>query len=116
MAQDRFVRFKEKAPSRADLETILRNYFGGCGLITGGDDTRWCISLPGIASSPFTGVEGARPLGLDDPDRWIEVVFTQGKEANVDVLTRRQDEFTNGIADQLARALARFYSAKLEMG
>jgi hypothetical protein len=76
----------------------------------------WIIRLPGKPTSPFEGVDGNRAfprMGHDDPERWIEVVLCP---ENLDVLTRVQDEFTNGIADQLARAFTRYYRGKLDRG
>lgn len=114
MAQDRFIHFKKAGPSHDDVQKILENYFGGCGSVEESQANWWIIRLPGKPTSPFEGVDGngAFPrMGHDTPERWIEVVFSPGK---LDVLTRVQDEFTNGIADQLARAFARYYRAKLE--
>lgn len=118
MACDRFVHFKKRAPSRADVQKIIENYFGGCGVVSEGQPNWWIIKLPGKPSSPFEGVDGGRPfpsLGHDTPERWIEVVYSNTGD-HIDVLTRVQDEFTNGIADQLARAFSRYYQAKLDMG
>lgn len=115
MAHDRFVYFKKERPQHADVQKILENYFGGCGTIRESQPNWWIITLPGKPTSPFEGIAGnsAFPrMGHDDPTRWIEVVFSPGD--SLDVLTRVQDEFTNGIADQLARAFTRYYRAKLE--
>ncbi len=114
MACDRFVRFKTRRPTRDDVRLILSNYFGGCGTITEDKPGWWMIVVPGTATSPFDGVKDGLRLAVPGGNlkRWIEVVY-EGRD--LDVLTRVQDEFTNGIADQLARAFARFYGAKLDM-
>lgn len=115
MAHDRFVYFNNQVPSHADVALILTNYFGGCGTIsdTPHHPSWWTIVLPGKATSPFEGLpDGLRHPTFGNDERWIEVTLDG---STLDVLTRAQDEFTNGVADQLARAFARFYGAKLDM-
>lgn len=118
MAGDRFVRFRKDAPTHDHVQRILENYFAGCGVITEDQPQHWMIVLPGKATSPFDGIPGGlRHPTFGNEERWLEVVLTGAKtNASLDVLTRAQDEFTNAIADGLARAFARFYRAKLDDG
>lgn len=115
MASDRFVHFHIERPSKGDLLKIVTNYLGGCGVIRSEPD-RIFIDLPGSATSPFKGIPNARVLPFEMTDRWIEVIYQKTDGVwSVDVLTRQQDEFTCAIADQLARALSRFYQGELDM-
>lgn len=110
MACDRFVNFKESRPAKAELEAILRNFLGGCGTVEWKED-RWFLDVPGIPTSMFNDVPGARFTYQGNEKRWIEVFW--GKD-NVDVITRQADNFTNALAAELASSLARFYMAELD--
>ena len=114
MAHDRFVKFSpENQPSREQLLEIVTNFLGGCGQILEDNYRRWTIDLPGVPTSPFKGLPGARPQTYEN--RWIEVILSwEDKALVVDVLTRQQDDFTNALADRLAALLVRYYQAELD--
>lgn len=123
MGLDRFVYFEQRVPTHDEVHRILENFFGGAAsidVVRG----RWFIVLPGRNSATFKGIDGASPILQarfdDQPDaatREIEVILqTSNPELphSLDVLTRRVDDFTNGIAERLAREFARFYKGKLD--
>jgi hypothetical protein len=117
MACDRFVYFRKDVPSRERVQKILENFFGGCGTLSGSSNhpSWWTIVLPGKPTSPFEGLpDGHRHPTFGNETRWIEVILQVEGGASLNVLTRVQDEFTNAIADGLARAFARFYQGKLD--
>ena len=118
MASDRFVHFMKRVPTDDEIARILDNYFNAAATIVK-DGNRWTISIAGKPTPTFRGIDGAQPRPTEEvyDERWLEV-FLHRKDADapaaIDVITRCQDEFTNGIADRLAKAIARFYRGRLE--
>lgn len=112
MALDRFVHFKERCPTSEEVERIVTNYVGEAGLVSWSTD-RWVVDIPGTPTSPFDGIHGALSWPMMHDKRWFEVYFQPGQP--MDIITRAQDEFTTAVADQLARAFARFYKGELQM-
>lgn len=113
MALDRFVHFEMgRKPTKKQVELVVRNYFGGCGTVEWSQD-RWIVSLPGKPTWAFEGIEvDVMPQSRND-ERWIEVYVG---DDNVDVITRRQDEFTNALAAGLAGAFARYWDGEVDDG
>jgi len=116
MSQDRFVTFDKRKPTRDEVESVLRNYFDEAADIKWADD-RWIATLPGKWSFPFVEIVGYSPRPREIAERWIEVyVGKRSKVGNLDVITRQQDEYTNVLADGLARMFARYWEGKLDDG
>jgi len=114
MAADRFVYFEgERAPTSAEVERILENFFNGVGQLKL-DGARWTVLLPGKPRSALQGVKGALRRSHPDDERWLEVYHQQGKEPYVDVITRLQDEFVSSLADGLVTVFARFYGGRVD--
>lgn len=112
MALDRFVYFKkDRRPTEKEAELVVRNYFGGCGTVEWSDD-RWIVSLPGTPTWVFEGIEPGTARERN-AERWIEVYLG---DDNVDVITRRQDEFTNALASGLAEVFARYWEGEVDDG
>lgn len=119
MSLDRFVYFRGKMPTKAELQTVFEDFLGGAGSV-GWDKDRFFIQLAGKKSFPFKRImpKGARlDNALEDererPTRWIEVVPSKN---NIDILTRTQDEFTNGVADTLRNLCLRYWRGETEEG
>lgn len=100
-------------PLKKDLRLICTNFLGGAGIVTYHKD-RFFLALRGTNTHPLKGVTGApdRCNHQSREERWIEVVI-DGKN-KLDVLTREQDDFTNGLADALAAVFARWYDGQVE--
>lgn len=119
MAQDRFINFNERRPSRAETESVLRHFIGDAGVVVwDAEQSRFMIHLVGSGSFPFIEIAGvpewSRTHAQYHPDgRWIEVMYT---DTQFDVLTRQQDEYTNAVADGIARAFARFWNGHVDHG
>jgi hypothetical protein len=114
MAADRFVYFEgERAPTSAEVQRILENFFNGVGQLVR-DGARWTVRLPGRPCSALAGVDGARVRALPDDERWLEVYHQQGSQPYVDVITRAQDEFVSSLADGLVAVFKRFYRGRVE--
>lgn len=114
MAADRFVYFEgDRAPTSAEVERILENFFNGVGEIKL-DGSRWTVLLPGKPRSPLQGVKGALARAFPDDERWLEVYHQQGTKPYVDVITRAQDDFVCSLADGLVAVFARFYRGQVE--
>jgi hypothetical protein len=119
MACDRFVKFaKGKVPNRADVGKVLADYLGGLLLGKEWKRDRWMALLAGNKSWPFRQVEPipsemAKAAAEEaKEERWIEVVVSS---EDIDVLTRRQDELVNNVADGFAKLVARYWQGRLEM-
>jgi len=131
MASDRFIYFAEgKVPSHQDVGMMLEDYLGAvmAGIEWGGSS--WTALLVGNKSWPFRRVYERGPAfnkplypglqaildeerdGRAHEERRVEVYIG---DDNIDVITRRQDELTNRIADGFARLVARFWQGSLEM-
>lgn len=114
MALDRFVNFKERRPSKEEVGLVLRDFFGPDAAKIEWDNGRYFVTLPGKNSFPFASL----PDALRDPfageearERWIEVYVAKDQ---FDVITRSHDEYTNVIAEGLARMFARYWDGELE--
>lgn len=121
MAADRFIRFdgpKARRPKKDELLLVLKNFVGGAGGVEWVDDQdRAYITLPGHPSFPFRGLpemEGRdRHDGEQDRPRWIEV-WQDPRDGTVDVMTRGMDEFTNVVAEGVAKMIARWWGGEYE--
>jgi hypothetical protein len=126
MALDRLVHFTTRRPTRALLRRVLVDFFGGAALSIRWSRDRFFVKLPGAHSEAFRRLpwfprwakRTTKDPRFDPIDRWIEIWLDikSGKTVSVDVMTRRADDFTNGIAARLADCIARFWSGKLEAG
>lgn len=112
MTLDRFIHFKERRPSHEEAERIIKHYIGEAGSIEWVID-RWMVTLQGLVSHPFEGMGVPEIPKEARTERWLEIYFQPNKP--MDIMTRMQDEFTNAVADQLAKAFGRFYKAELQM-
>lgn len=113
MAYDRFIYFENRKPTSAEVERILKNFFGDAGKVVR-DGARWTVSLPGKPTAPLEGIEGALARAVRDDARWLEAYHHQGKGPDLDVITREQDEFVMALADGLVALFARFYKGRVE--
>lgn len=109
MALDRFIEFGKKKPSRDDVESVLRNFFGEAGEVEWNQD-RFTVKLQGPGTFPFEGLVPDHMPNLRNKERWIEVC--PGNP--MDVITRRQDDYTNSLAAGLAETFARFWEGEVE--
>ncbi len=104
MSIDRFLYFKDTKPTKEEIEKEITDYFSGM-TKPRRDSDRWIIFLD------------SRLKEHDSPgcqrDRWIEVWLTT---RNIDVLTRRQDELTNVLADGLAKRFIRRWGLDHQLG
>jgi len=124
MAHDRFVRWKNRRPSDADLRDVLTDYLGGCGAeieeqAQPESPHPWFfITLPGKPTFPFgrlaemVGSPRAEAM-TECTERWFEVFVA---DDYVDVITRRGDEFTSVVARGFAALCARFWGGEMEEG
>ena len=116
MASDRFVNWKDKKPTQEEVERVLQDYFHEAATEIVWKEDRFLVTLVGKNSYPLTRISGGAPICIPDEGwegRYMEVWLG---EDSLDVLTRRQDEFTMRVADGLAALFARFWQGKLEMG
>lgn len=107
MAADRFVYWKERKPSREEVELVLTNFLGGIGKVewkTG----RFFMDIPGKSKDAMNGIEFVEsvPEEVMRPNRWIEIYLT---DDYIDIITRSQDHFTNSLADGLANLFATYW-------
>ena len=112
MALDRFITFPEgkKGPTKKELGLVVRNFFGDAAKIEW-DQDRWTVSLPGKPTWTFEGIEDDMMPRMRNTERWIEVHFS-----TMDIITRRQDDFTNYLAEGLAKTIARYWEGELDDG
>ncbi len=113
MASDRFIYFKgDGEPPRSAVESALRNFFGEAAILSLSDG-RFYATLPGSLSCPFKDFPDTPKNRFDNDDRgrWIEICISVG---NIDVITRGMDEYTNVLADGLAKMIARYWQGELE--
>lgn len=95
MSLDRIVQYPGERPSNEAIGCVLRVFFAGScgphekyGNVPTWDTDRWFVVLRGKVA--------------DGRERWIEV--WPGDDC-IDIMTRQMDEFTNDVADRLARSL-----------
>jgi len=107
---------KETVPGKDEVRAVLDEYLRGIlaePLEWGGG--RWYATLLGEPTNPASKCHVDRGLHVPPnealpEERRIEVFIG---EDNIDVITRRADELTNGIAQRLAEMLSRFYDGRL---
>ncbi len=113
MSLDRFIKFDGDYPTRDEIESVLRNFFGTAGEVKWSGD-RFFVTLPGKTTFPYAGIEPfAGKVDVEHRtgrERWIEIC--PGNP--MDVITRRQDPFTNALAEGLAKTFARFWEGKID--
>jgi len=110
MATDRFIQFGKRKPKKAELESVLRNFFGEAGTVEWNQD-RFTVLLQGPGTFPFIDLEPDLAPRLRPKERWIEVY--PGNP--VDVITRLGDEYTSACARGLAKMIARYWAGELDM-
>lgn len=118
MAQDRFVYFtQDSTPSIEEVRLVLTNFLGGAGEVTYSVD-RFFVSLPGKPTLPFKGLPGVTIPPIYYPEeRWIEVWYGDDPRRGIilDIMTRHGDEFTDALADQIAKMFARYWKGRAEL-
>jgi hypothetical protein len=111
MALDRFVKFGARRPSKEEVGLVLRDFFGPEAAKVEWEGDRFYVSLPGKNSFPFASLPDGGWNPFEGHERWIEI-FVNDKQ--FDVITRLADEYTNVIAEGLAKMFARFWDGELE--
>ncbi len=92
-----------------DVDKVLNDYLGEGAVRVESDENHFIATLHGPGSNPFKHlVDRSFP---EEAHRWFEVHL--GSD-NIDVITRRQDEFTNAVAHGFAALVARFWSGTYE--
>lgn len=109
MALDRFVHFPELHPSWHHVVKVLENFFNGSAKIEWREN-RFYVTLPGESKFAFNGIYVGRQCPREE--RWIEVV----PGPVLDIITREQDEYTNVLADGLAKLFARRWDGHIDDG
>jgi len=117
MSCDRFIHFKNKAPSKEEIEKVLEDYLGAFLVNNEWDGNRWNVTLVGNNSWPFRrmAIPGAATAGAEENAkyvRWMEVYIG---DDNIDVITRQGDWATNCLADGFAKLVAQFWKGELEL-
>lgn len=113
MALDRFVYWKERCPTFQEVQHVLEDFFNGAAEVRRSTD-RWICTLPGAPQSPLHRVDRLlveAPDAHADGERWIEVFM---HEDSLDIITRMADEYTNALAEGLARIFARYWQGKYQ--
>lgn len=119
MASDWFVYWKERKPTRKEVQIVLEDFFTGVATKIEWDQDRFFIDLVGKPRSPFYRLSEAAKRSDDAffheeegfDVRCLEVWL--GADC-LDIMTRHQDELTNTLATGLARAFARFWGGSYE--
>jgi len=117
MASDRFVRWKKNTkPTKDEVEQVIKDYLGETMTSLKWEGDRFFACLVGKTTAPLKSVadEDLRRIltHRDGEERWMEVWLA---DDCLDVMTRGMDEYTNNVADGLAKIFARFWQGKLEM-
>lgn len=118
MSCDRFVYWTEDRPTPDQLFAITRDFFGDTATVTRKANGTIYAKM-GARSEPLAavseyvakGVELEKAFPVRPQTRCIELF---PHDNSVDVITRLADEFTDALADGLARLLARYYRARLD--
>ena len=110
MALDRFVHFGKRKPKKADVESVLRNFFGDGAQKIEWNGDRFTILLHGAETFPFADLEPDLTPRLRRDERWIEVC--PGNP--LDVITRLGDEYTNVLAAGIAEMFARYWEGEVD--
>jgi len=100
MPLDRILYWKENKPTLEDFGTFLRNFLGNASTPrwTG---QKWICSLPGTPTNPLKGLGH---LGLEralEPYARVREFEVFWDDDSIDIITRKQDRFTNGVANTL---------------
>ena len=127
MASDVFVRWKDgKRPTEEEVANVIRDFFSDVLTEIVWKKDRFFLTLVGKNSHPLRrvglGHQGLEPKHL--PPVWVLSEPEPGFEERhmevwlsedcLDVLTRRQDEFTHACQDGLAKVFARFWQGEIE--
>jgi hypothetical protein len=120
MGTDRFISFSKEhpCPSIEDVETALRSYVTEAGVLTRHSPTLVSVKLVGrssIIASAFPGNEWlngmSEKLKAVNSERHVEVDITGGQ---MDVITRRGDEFTSALANGFVEFAVRYWGGVAE--
>ncbi len=118
MSLDRVVRFCKKYPTKKEVTHFLEDYFGEGAKKIYWDKDRWFVVLFGKPSNAFERIVDwpYRMKEFMPKERWIEVwPQLRGKPNKcIYVMTRMADEYTNGLAADLADHFRRFWEGVLE--
>lgn len=106
MGADRFVYWKEKKPSKEEIQKILEDFIGGAGTLAEWGNGRFGIDLKGENSFPFRRIPDALKHHFPIKERFIEVFV---HPHCIDILTRQADEYTHSVAEGMAAMFARFF-------
>ena len=116
MASDAFVYWKDKRPTRLQVEQVIQDFFGEVLTHLEWDKDRFFGTLVGTWSHPFGRatpskmIENMRPeAGFEarDFEVWMD-------HTCLDVITRQQDWFTGVCARALADILAKRWDGRRE--
>jgi hypothetical protein len=111
MALDRFIDFEKKGPTKKQVESVTRNFFGeGTTELIEWRGKSLVVKLAGKPSFPFADLEPDMLGALQGKERWIEICMV----GRLDVITRMQDEYTNVQAAGLAELFARYWDGEVE--
>lgn len=132
MASDIFVYWKRNKkpgalvkPSRKQVLQVIQQFFGENVAKARWDQDRFFVELPGGWSAALRGVAPCRTAAQNQAAkeqvggcRWIEVFIgmPQQHSAEMDVITRFADDYTNACAFGLAKVFALGWDGTLEMG
>jgi len=121
MASDVFVRWKTtKRPTRDEAEKVIQDFLGEVATEIEWKIDRFFVTLVGKWSHPLVRVvqpamqdvlKNMYPKEDGWEGRYLEVWLG---DDSLDVLTRRQDEFTHACQDGLAAVFARFWEGEVE--
>lgn len=123
MSTDRTIHWiSRRAPTRADVDQVLRDFFNGAATSIRWDRDRFVVIVPGkhrnalCTVSPIIGSRHQRErVGKSAPlpsQRWLEV-WIDPDDGTVDVITRQADDYTCALADGIAAVLARYWEGEL---
>lgn len=119
MSADRFIYFKEKRPTKEEIQFVLEDYFRdiATSIEWRQDGNRFFVNLPGKCYHPLKRVLPEnmayvwKAFDEEQRERWIEVYL--GRD-NIDVITRMQDEVTAHLADGFVKVVARWWQGRVE--
>jgi hypothetical protein len=121
MASDVFVRWKTtKRPTREEAEKVIQDFLGEVATEIEWKKDRFFVTLIGKWSHPLVRVvepamqdviKNMYPKEEGWEGRYLEVWLG---DDSLDVMTRRQDEFTHACQDGLAAVFARFWEGEIE--
>lgn len=112
MAQDRFVNWKSKGPTRKETRQVLEDFFAEAATKIEWRKGRFFVHLVGTHSNPTKRMRGLTDCPQQPEGRYIEVWLSR---TSLDIITRHGDEFTNSLAEGLAKLFSRLWQGELEM-